>query len=177
MAGTSLDLTYDDRTQPIVNALKRVIKADKNPLPLHNQIGEYLVRSTQDRFDDQVSPEGSRWQSIDPVTMAFKRIKKILTESSRLRDSVVYQATDDNIEWGTNVIYGGIHQDGGKTKAHDIRAKKGGGLMFPGLDHPLKVVHHPGSIIPARPFIGISDEDAGEILDRIHDYYAEAVRP
>lgn len=177
MSGTSLDLTYTDRTAPIVTALKRLQAAGKKPRPLMLQIGEYLVRSTQDRFDAQESPEGQRWQSVDPVTWALKRIKKILTESSGLRDSVVYQANDDNVVWGSNVIYSRIHQLGGRTRAHDIRAKSGKGLMFPGLSHPVKVVHHPGSIIPARPYLGISTTDVGEILDRIHDYLGEAVRP
>lgn len=28
---------------------------------------------------------------------------------------------------------------------HEIRAKDGGALMWPGADHPVKVVHHPGN--------------------------------
>lgn len=120
MSGTSMELTFTDRTQPITAALQRVMRAGQRPRPLLLSLGEYLVRSTLNRFDAQKSPEGIPWQADTPAVWAKKRIKKILTESSHLKGSVVYRLTGNSLEWGTNKIYGGIHQHGGTIK-HDER--------------------------------------------------------
>jgi phage gpG-like protein len=56
---------------------------------------------------------------------------------------------------GSNLIYAAIHQWGGKTKAHEIRARHAKALRFNGRF--FKSVKHPGSEIPARPFLGVPD--------------------
>lgn len=62
---------------------------------------------------------------------------------------------------GTNVKYAGIHEFGGRTAPHVIRARAGGALRFRVGNAILlrKKVNHPGSQIPARAPIrkGIAD--------------------
>lgn len=175
MSGVSMDLRFTDRSAPLTRALNRLVRAGHSPRPMLKAMGEYLVRSTQDRFDAQESPEGQAWQPVQGSRWAVKRILKILTESSRLRDSIIYRAGSTTLEWGTNVIYAAIHQFGGKTSPSIIKAKRAKALYIPGIG-PRKSVKHPGSVIPARPFVGISATDETELLHRIHDYYQAAVR-
>jgi phage gpG-like protein len=59
----------------------------------------------------------------------------------------------DSVEVGTNVAYAAIHQFGGKTKPRVIQPKNGKALFWPGAAHPVQSVNHPGSTIPARPFL------------------------
>ena len=60
-----------------------------------------------------------------------------------------------NIFFGSNVPYAAIHEFGGRTPPHDIVPKRAGALAFMlgGKQIFAKVVHHPGSTIPARPYI------------------------
>jgi phage virion morphogenesis protein len=58
---------------------------------------------------------------------------------------------------GSNMVYAAIHQFGGKTSPHVIRARDAGGLYWPGARHPVKSVKHPGSRIPARPMLLLTD--------------------
>ena len=61
----------------------------------------------------------------------------------------------DNLQTGIRnpLVYAAIHELGGRTSPHDIRPRIKKALYWPGARHPVKVVHHPGSLIPARPFI------------------------
>ena len=49
--------------------------------------------------------------------------------------------------------YAAAHELGAVTRPHDIRPRNKKALYWEGAAHPVKVVHHPGSRIPARPFI------------------------
>lgn len=53
------------------------------------------------------------------------------------------------------VPYAAIHEFGGKTKAHDIEPRNKKALKFQmgGKDVFAKIVRHPGSNIPARPYL------------------------
>jgi phage gpG-like protein len=85
--------------------------------------------------------------------------------TGRLRSSIRYligEADKDiTISFGSDVAYAAIHEFGGKTMAHRIepRRKKflrffsGGNVVFS------RGVNHPGSVIPARPFLTPAVED------------------
>jgi phage virion morphogenesis protein len=196
MSGASLNLVYTDHaTEAILRALKQIQRRGQQPGPLLKQIGEYLVRSTQDRFDTQKGPDGTPWQPVSPRWWEKKKVKKILTESSRLRDSIVPRYSSNSVEWGTNVKYAGVHQEGktinhpersqvihfkqkirgqitrgsrneeGKMEAGDLFSKK------KGSHYAMKVqIGAHDTTMPARPFLGISGDDANEILARVQDY-------
>jgi hypothetical protein len=63
----------------------------------------------------------------------------------------VISATTSGVTVGSDRKYAAIHQLGGKTKAHVIRAKNGKALKIPGIGFRKKV-NHPGSNVPARPY-------------------------
>jgi phage gpG-like protein len=80
---------------------------------------------------------------------------------SRLRNSirhtkarVLVSSVESSI--GSNVEYAGIHEFGGQTRPHIIRAKNGKALMFAGIFR--KSVKHPGSKFKERAFIRRSIE-------------------
>lgn len=98
------------------------------------------------------------------------RGRKILTDSSRLRNSIHFQvmAGGKGVEGFTNVKGAALLQLGGQTKPHDIVPRKRKALFWPGAGHPVKVVHHPGSNIPGRAFLMFQDEDVqGYLFPRL----------
>lgn len=79
-----------------------------------------------------------------------------LQKSTRLRQSVrVTSVSPNHVSVGTEAAYGRIHQLGGKTRPHVIKPKKGKALAFTigGKKITVRRVNHPGSDIPARPYL------------------------
>jgi len=115
--------------------------------PVYKEIGELMVLRTDDRFREEVDPNGIPWQQLSPYTIRMKqqqrRIMKILQSTGRLRASINYQADRRGVVIGTNVSYAKKHQEGGREGRY---------------------------IIPPRPFLGIGDEDTKEILLLIEEY-------
>jgi phage virion morphogenesis protein len=144
-----------------------------NLRPFYKNVGEELVQSTQKRFDEQRDPEGHPWKRDLPSTWARKKTKRILRESGQLQDTIHYQAGSHELLVGSNKSYAAIHQLGGQTKAHVIRPKNKKALFWAGAAHPVKSVRHPGSKIPARPFLGMSERDKTRILEIAADYMAK----
>jgi phage virion morphogenesis protein len=83
--------------------------------PMAN-IGEYLLMATDDRFEQEVDPDGVPWQPNSPSILAFKRenkrILKILQSTGRLRGSITYLADETSVAVGTNIGYAPDHQLG-----------------------------------------------------------------
>ncbi|MEO1902616.1 MAG: phage virion morphogenesis protein [Alcanivorax sp.] len=134
MAGARIEL---DSSQTRA-AISRMIGELQNPVPLYQQIIEYLRRVHRDRFRTQHSPAGQPWAALSPAWQKRKHRNKdkILTFRGYLRDTLVGQYDADGVEFGTSRVYGAIHQFGGW------------------IPHP-----RAGKIyIPARPWLG-TDED------------------
>jgi phage gpG-like protein len=74
----------------------------------------------------------------------------------------------------TGVPYAAIQEFGGKTAAHDIVAVKGKVLAFSAGGNQVfaKSVHHPGSTIPARSYLGSS---LAEMRDEIESDFKQAI--
>lgn len=131
--------------------------------PVANRIGEHLVSSTIRRFNEQRGPDGTPWPPLAASTVlgeirrsdrtrkgalrkrsqARLMRRKILIRTARLRNSISYRVQGTEIAVGTNVIYGRIHQLGGEAGSKTRRV-----------------------LIPARPFLGISDDDL-RYVDRV----------
>lgn len=96
------------------------------------------------------------------------------TRKGTLKDSIDYYATSSKVMVGSNLPYARIHQKGGRTSPHVIRPKRKKALAFGGIVR--KKVNHPGSDIPARPYLGISDDDREEIMDTMTDFLEGAFK-
>lgn len=132
---------------------------------LHKEIGEYLVSSTKERFDNETAPDGTEWpksyrvQEEGGVTM---------TDTARLKNSVHYRARPDKVEVGTNDIRASVHQQGKTIKAKNAKFLK---FKVAGRWAQKKSVK-----IPARPFIGISEEDDQEIVAIIAETFGRLLK-
>ncbi|VFU10251.1 hypothetical protein [Methylocella tundrae] len=85
------------------------------------------------------------------------------TRSGALAASIQSSVEDDGsaltiVGYSSGVPYAAIQEFGGKTAAHDIVAVKAKALAFSagGGQSFAKMVHHPGSTIPSRSYIGSS---------------------
>lgn len=152
-----IDIRYDDTE--VRDALRGLADGVRNLEPAMRSIGAALLASTQMRFRTQTGPDGAPW----PPSKRALEGGQTLRQSGRLRNSLTFQAGADQVEVGTNVVYAAFCQLG--TKPHEIRPKNKKALFWKGLQHPVKLVRHPGT--PPRPFLGVSEEDKEQILDII----------
>lgn len=131
-----------------------------------NAIGEGLRQSTVERFTSEQGPDGAKWA---PSIRASSTGGKTLTDKGMLKGSIRVQSDDSSVAVGTNDIRAATHQFG---DTRTIRAKKKKYLTFQ-IDgrwvRKASVTIH----IPARPFLGISDEDQEEIRAIIEDAFEE----
>jgi phage virion morphogenesis protein len=163
MTGASIKISVDDA---VINAALASLAGKVETMrPLMEEIGGALLTSTQLRFEREQGPDGNPWpKSI----RAALRGGKTLTDSGRLVQSLTFVADDSSVQVGTNAIYAAVHQFG----AH-IEAKTAKGLRFRGADGGWVVVQSVD--IPARPFLGIDDDDRAEITHLVGEYLAPEV--
>jgi len=121
--------------------------------PLMRTISQTLMDQTEENFAQQGRPA---WLGIRP--RAGREGGKILQDTGRLAASITPDFGPDYAKVGTNVVYAAIHQLGGKTPPHAIHAKRTKALAFGGVFR--KSVNHPGSNIPARPFLPVTADGA-----------------
>jgi len=86
------------------------------------------------------------------------RNHKILQNTGRLRNSITETSDNDSARVGTNVAYAAIHNFGGQTAAHMIYPRHKKALAWATGAYPVKSVKHPGSRIPARPFMQLTPQ-------------------
>lgn len=164
MAGISIRLDADKA----LAGLGGLAQAGDDMTPLMADIGALGVQTTQDRFSlTNRAPDGAPWK---PSMRAEAEGGKTLEKSTRLRDSIDFEVGPRRVVWGTNVSYGRIHQTGGV-----IRPKSGKALKFSLPGGGFAVVSK--VTMPARPYLGISREDAEDIRALGVAYLKKAARP
>ncbi|MBS0212317.1 MAG: phage virion morphogenesis protein [Proteobacteria bacterium] len=169
MTGARIEITLDD--QAAQAALARV-QEQLGPAGLalaFKDIGEYLVRATRERGEREVSPDGAAWDPLSPAYMRWKQrkrpgAKKLHFDFHMLGDQLSAQVDGDSLLVGTNAVYGAIHQFGG-TISHAAFSRV--------RDKSVSPAH--GTTIPARPWLGVSDEDGEEIVQIMQGYLRSAL--
>jgi phage virion morphogenesis protein len=133
------------------------------------------------RFDRQVDPDGRPWP---PSKRVLKQGGKTLYKSGRLFDSITSESGPDFASVGTNMIYGNVHQFGfdgdvavrahvRRVRGRDVwgqgegRGRRKQQLMASGVGFVR--AHTRRMRIPPRPFLGMSGDDATEIIQRFTD--------
>ena len=167
MAGTTLTFSINDREfQGRTRELRRRLASlDKHEL-LNTMGGEILAR-TMKRFEDAEAPDGSRW----PVTIRQKMgdsRSALLGQGSKLTQSYTYRADSNSTEIGSNLKYAAIHHFGGT-----IRAKRAKALRFRIGD---TWVMKKAVTIPARPALGVNDEDERYLVLAAEDWLKLALK-
>jgi phage gpG-like protein len=94
------------------------------------------------------------------------------TRSGALAASIISSIENNESETSVSILstgvpYAAIQEFGGKTAAHDIVAVKAKALAFSmgGEQIFAKSVHHPGSTIPARSYLGSSLSEMSEDIE------------
>jgi len=191
MTGVSSALTIEDL---VVNqALARVEAAGGDTSALMAEISGAMLFSVQRRFETETSPEGAAWPRHHPRTAKARAKRsrkneavtpKLLRDSNRLYSSIVAEASDTEAATGTNLVYAGIHQTGGTitqyAQSRKVRFRKvGRKVQFAKKAHK-RVFEKPVTFgtrtiaIPARPYLGFSDEDRADILAIAEAHFAAA---
>lgn len=131
-----------------------------------SSIAEGLRTSTVERFTEEKSPEGKKWK---PSIRAQEEGGKTLTKTSQLKTSIRSEVSDSGLAVGTNDIRAATHQFGDERT---IRAKNKQYLTFK-IGGQWKNVTSVKVNIPARPFLGISEEDEQDIRDALEEIVEE----
>lgn len=174
-----ITIQIDD--QQIRQAFARLVASAKDPRPVLEQIGELLVDSTRQRFGTSTAPDGTPWAPNSETTLmrylgkyksSFGKRdgrltgkgaeraaskKPLIGETGSLSTQIFYVVENGTLAVGSTMIYGAVQQFGAKKRAFSAKT--------------------PWGDIPARPFLGISDQDSNMILDQISDYLNNAIRP
>lgn len=109
-------------------------------------VGEHLLETTRQRFDDKVDPDGNDWKPLSDERWEQKYLEgknpdKILVYEGDLRKYLRYQASDDGLEFGSDRVYAAAHQ----------------------------------FVIGPRPFLGITDENKAEIEKMLIRHFEAAI--
>ncbi|MBH0026285.1 phage virion morphogenesis protein [Pseudoalteromonas sp. SWN29] len=148
MSGARIEISTEGATA-VSDVLTQLVKNLDNLAPALGNVGEHLMLTHRDHFDEQRSPDGDPWQALSPDYAKSKKKNKdkILRLNDILRDTFAYNVGDESLEFGTNMEYGAIHQFGGSSD------------MIPRL-----------AAIPARPFLGLSSNDEKEVIEILSDF-------
>lgn len=152
MTGISYKATIDDAD--IRDKLERLLDRMENREGFFKNVGEHLLNSVRDNFENERGPDGAGWQRLSPVTIA-KRLHDhgdapltILRVSGGLIGSINYAADTNAVRVGTAEVYAAIQHFGGKAGRNR------------------KVT------IPARPYLGMSADDQEAIVEIAEDWLA-----
>lgn len=199
----SIDITVN--VQAAKGFIEQLQGKISNMTEVMGLIGEIVQSSVEKNFEvgGRYSEDGSykggarRWIDLAEGTKKARARKgkwpgPILQVTGRLAGSFHYNAHNDRVEVGTNVVYAAIHEFGGviqraggpgkvklRTRRGElVRQGKTGRLanlaVFAGSKHAHTVrtfVGKPYTItIPARPYLVVQDEDLEEISAAVQEF-------
>lgn len=160
MAGASFSMPMDGVIRAVDTGISHVQRTQQ----LAEAIGEALVSSTQQRFEDRERPDGTKWK---PSGRAKAEGGATLTDTGNLKNSIGYAASPAKVTVGTSAKYAAMHQFGGVIKGRK------GKLKFPlpggGFAQVSQVT------IPERAFLGLSEEDIKEAREMVARHMRQAL--
>jgi len=149
----------EDEITAVLDRLQRHLT---DMTPVMTELGEILVDSTKQRFTEGVSPTGTKWApksqtTIDAYAARGDRVdfRPLFGPTGRLSSEINYQATDSSVEIGSALIQAAVMHFGAGKGAFGVDA----------AGHSI-----PWGNIPARPFIGLSDQDRSSIKATVYEW-------
>jgi phage gpG-like protein len=167
MAGAGIEVTLDSEYQKIIDALKKA--SAPNLQRIAHSAGKALKEIDQAAFVKSADPAtGAKWAPLKnprgPLAKKPGSTSPVLYDRGTLRKSISFNAfPDGSVIIGSNMVYSRIHQEGGKTGAHVIKPRHKKALAFKGIVR--RLIKHPGSDIPARPFLGVPEDFERRFFD------------
>lgn len=143
-----MSATFYIRTEGF-NRSRNALLQLSNPgqmVDLLENIGALVESQTRRRIqEEKTGPDGKAWQAwSDRYARNRPGGRSLLQSEGGLLDSIQYLVTDGEVEVGSNLIYAATQQYGDDARG-----------------------------IPARPYLGISDENEAEIDELLQDHYRE----
>jgi phage virion morphogenesis protein len=152
-------ITIEIKDDAIAAALARIAAALTDLKPVMRDIGESLIESTKIRFVQGVDPDGSPWAPKSPTTIETYRargdsvgFRPLIGPTRTLSTTIHYIAGSSQVEVGSSRIQAAVMQQGAAKGAFG-RTSRGAPI--------------PWGAIPARPFLGLSDEDRAALADLV----------
>jgi phage virion morphogenesis protein len=186
MAAEGVLVRIDGREAALAELQGYVERAD-DTRGMFDAIGAALVVSTQRRFEEGKAPDGSLWP---PSLRALAEGGKTLVETARLMQSITHNAFQGSVEVGTNVLYAAIHQFGGTIRQaertqtiyrrYDARSDTLSSRFVRRSRSNFAqdfTVAARDITIPARPFLGLDDDDETEIVRIAQDWLRGEAAP
>lgn len=153
----------------LMSRLKQFSEFDKKGV--NAALAEMTRTSTVERFTTERDPERKKWKTS---IRAAQSGGKTLTKSAIMKNSIKGKSDASGFVVGTNTIYASTHQLGEKGRRITINAKTSKGLIFKIGDRWIRKQQVKVKIkIPARPFLGLSEDDLKEIKETIEDALGE----
>ncbi|MEO1752024.1 phage virion morphogenesis protein [Thiofaba sp. EF100] len=147
-----IKIDYDDRD--VLDAIQALARRTSDLSQAMQDIAGVLADAVERAFDQEHDPAtGMPWAPLAPRTIKARGgdAHPILQRSGQLASSIVTEHGKDYAIVGSNKRYAAIHQFGGQAG----RKRK--------------------AIIPARPYLGLGEEDKGEIMDIVRGYLGGAL--
>lgn len=168
MPNATVTIEIDNRR--VLAALQGYGKKLEQPHELMHLISGRMLAAVEDNFEQQGRP---KWHDLHSGTIEGRKKKgywpgRILQRTGALKNRITQRWDNTQALVGTNLVYARIQHFGGKTKPHVIKPRTKKALAFG--DKVLKSVKHPGSNIPARPFLSLTDDDLDDIIQEVIDY-------
>ena len=149
MAGVSLTFDASDYRGVVTRLNEWARSATMGSL--YASLGAELESQTRRRIEDErTDPEGNPWKEWSPRYALTRHANhNLLQNEGKLVDSFNALAEDHQVQVGTILPYGAIHQFGGEAV---------------------------GMNIPARPYLGVSAENADDLLLVAEDWITHQLR-
>jgi phage virion morphogenesis protein len=152
MPSLSVRLDAEDLAR-LNRRLAKLLQDTVNLAPVWEQAAEYMKRSTQNRFRTRKGPDGEYWEALSDVTIALKGHDRPLFQSGELLGSInVSEASNDGFMITADAPYASYMQRGVKQVRGAFKSRR------------------PQPQIPARPFMGFSDENVRRITKMLRDH-------
>lgn len=157
-----IEINDDD----ITAGLARLSTSLSDMTPVMNQVGEILEDGVYERWQRGVAPDGSSWAPKSQTTIDAYLSRGLRADTRPLfgpnesgvplRQSIFRQYGADYVEIGTNAIQAAVMQFGASKGAFG-QTSRGAPI--------------PWGNIPARPYLGVSEEDRIKVLAELTDWF------
>lgn len=157
---------YDIRLEGDTRAMLRKIRSfsEIDRRGINAALAEAVRTSTLERFQQGKGPDGKKWKSS---IRAAREGGRTLVQTAQLRNSIHARSDATGFAVGTNVKHAATHQFGEPGRTIRARRKKALRFQVNGKWISKKQVR---VTIPARPFLGLSEEDMQELKATVEEF-------
>lgn len=161
----------------LVAALEGLDDGLTDQSPVMNQIGDYLAGAARDRIEDGVDVKGQPFAPLSQTTLDRyakadppKVSRSPLWQSGMMRQGIFHESGPDYAEFGSNAIQAAVMHFGAEQGEFGawIGKDKNGRMHFHSI---------PWGNIPARPFIGVSEDDETNMVILIEEWLESSAEP